>query len=64
MYIRETPNEKETAEIAKQFADHDCIIGDLNLNPAIVEQNSKLKMICGTSKYMELKLLSNISKTT
>ena len=56
MYIRETPNEKETAEVAKQFSDHDCIIGDLNLNPAIVivEQKSKLRMTCGTSKYMAL----------
>jgi hypothetical protein len=35
LYIRQTPNQIETEELAGRFKNHDCIIGDLNLNPAL-----------------------------
>ena len=54
LYVRKTPTLIETKEIARRFANFDCIIGDLNLNPASEEQKQKLSIICGTTKYMAL----------
>ena len=54
LYIRKTPSRKETNDIKKRLSKFDCIIGDLNLNPAIKDQKEKLKMICGENKYLAL----------
>ena len=50
LYLRETPNSAEVSNMAERFKDFDCIIGDLNLNPAITEQRIKLEHICGKSR--------------
>ena len=42
LYIRETPNDRETKEIACRFHKSDCIMGDLNLNPSVLSQKNKL----------------------
>jgi hypothetical protein len=55
LYIRTTPSDKETNEISKKFESFDGIIGDLNLNPAIENENKRLATMCGDSKVMELK---------
>ena len=54
LYIRETPTEVETTEISKKFKNFDGIIGDLNLNPSIVDQKTKLERICGKTKCLAL----------
>ena len=54
MYIRKTPSQSETTKIAERFHDFDCIIGDLNLNPKIADQQHSLKKICGNTKYLAL----------
>jgi hypothetical protein len=63
LYIRETPNNDETREIAKRFQDFDCIIGDLNLNPQIYQQKKKLLHICGRSKHMLLEEITTTNNT-
>ena len=60
LYIRKTPNRKETKGIAQRFIKYDCIIGDLNLNPALREQKEKLEMICGKDKYLALEEITTI----
>ena len=45
MYIRQTPNEKESSEIAERFKIVDCIIGDLNLNTKNQKQRLTLLKI-------------------
>ena len=54
IYIRKTPNEKESLEIAKRFQHADCIMGDLNLNPAVPNQSLNLSRICGDTKGIAL----------
>ena len=54
LYIRKTPSEKESSDIGKRFQHADCIIGDLNLNPAIPKQKSNLLKICGSIKSIAL----------
>ena len=61
LYIRETPNEREVVEMSQRFDDHDCIIGDLNLNPAIAEQKKKLLHICGQQKCFALEEVTTIN---
>ena len=50
----------ETTEIAKRFKGFDGIIGDLNLNPAFLDQKSKLLTLCGREKIMALEELTTI----
>ena len=54
LYIRETPNSDESLKLSKTLRNCDCIIGDLNLNPKIPEQNEKLLTICGETKHTAL----------
>ena len=54
LYIRETPNDKEIYAMYETFEDFDCIIDDLNLNPAIAEQKSKLQKEIGRGKSVKL----------
>ena len=54
LYIRKTPSKSETTKIAERFHDFDCIMGDLNLNPKIAEQEHSLKKLCGKTKYLAL----------
>ena len=63
LYIRESPNNDETEEIAKRFQSFDCIIGDLNLNPQIYQQKKKLLYICGRSKHMLLEEITTTNNT-
>ena len=60
LYIRETPNKEETYEIANRFRDFDCIMGDLNLNPAIPDQKSKLLALCGKDKMLALEEITTV----
>ena len=60
LYIRETPNKEETNEISNRFRDFDCIMGDLNLNPAIPDQKSKLLAICGKDKMLALEEITTV----
>ena len=50
MYIRKTPNNSEVKEIADSVRNCDLVIGDLNLNPRIPDQRSKLLNLCGNTK--------------
>ena len=59
--IRQAPNHKETQELASRFKNHDCIIGDLNLNPAIHEDKSKLLKICESGKFLALNELTHVN---
>ena len=61
LYIRETPNDKETREISDKFKNFDGIIGDLNLDPAMENENRKIKTLCGNSKVMSLKEITTIN---
>ena len=63
LYIRESPNLEESKEIAERFHDFDCIIGDLNLNPQIHQQQKKLLEICGRSKHMLLEETTTTNNT-
>ena len=54
LYIRKTPSQAETVGIACRFSQFDCIMGDLNLNPALLEQKNKLGILCGDTKYLAL----------
>ena len=63
LYIRETPNSDEILKISNRFRNFDCIIGDLNLNPAIFEQKKKLLEICGKSKQMLLEEITTRNET-
>ena len=63
IYIRTTPSQSEVAEIAKQFDDFDCIIGDLNLNPKIKEQKQRLDTLCGKEKVPVLNEFTTINFT-
>jgi hypothetical protein len=54
LYIRKTPSQSETTKIAERFNKFDCIIGDLNLNPALAERKHKLEKLCGKTKYLAL----------
>ena len=54
LYIRKTPSQSETTEIAERFNNFDGIIGDLNLNPAKPDQKWKLTKLCGNNKYLAL----------
>ena len=54
LYIRKTPSQLETTNIAERFIDFDGIIGDLNLNPSIPDQKHKLEKLCGKTKYLAL----------
>ena len=60
LYIRRTPNTREVNEIKKALQSCDIIIGDLNLNPKIIEQKQKLKTICGTTKFMALEEITTL----
>ena len=55
IYIRETPTKEEVTEMANRFKTFDCIMGDVNLNPAIDDQKAKLETICGRDKILALK---------
>jgi hypothetical protein len=55
LYVRETPGKEESIEIGNRFEDFDGIVGDLNLNPAIEDQRSKLSSICGSRKCLALR---------
>ena len=61
LYIRETPGKEESIEIGQRFADFDGIVGDLNLNPAIQDQKSKLNFICGSQKSLALQEITHIN---
>ena len=61
LYIRKTPSQSETVEIAFRFKEFDCIIGDLNLNPALCEQKKKLGIICGETKYLSLEETTTVN---
>ena len=61
LYIRKTPNDKETLEIANRFQYADCIIGDLNLNPAVPNQSSNLSKVCGSTKGIALMEITTIN---
>ena len=61
LYIRETPNIEETKELSKALRNFDCIIGDLNLNPKIPDQNKKLMTICNKTKVMALDEITTIN---
>ena len=54
LYIRQTPNEKESLDIAEKFKFFDCIIGDLNLNKENQTQRMNLLKICGNNKSIAL----------
>ena len=54
IYIKQTPNEKETLEISGRIDELDCLIGDLNLNPRIQAEKEKLLKLCGTKKCFGL----------
>ena len=54
---------EESKEIAERFHDFDCIIGDLNLNPQIHQQQKKLLEICGRSKHMLLEETTTTNNT-
>ena len=60
MYIRRTPNKLEATNMAERFKDFDCIVGDLNLNPAIPEDKSKLLALCGIKKVMALNEITTV----
>ena len=61
LYIRETPNEKETADMSKKFENLDGIIGDLNLDPEMDNEDKKIRMLCGDSKVMSLKEITTVN---
>ena len=61
LYIRQTPNQIETEELAGRFKNHDCIIGDLNLNPAVHSDKSKLLKLCEGGKFLALKELTHVN---
>ena len=63
LYIRETPNSRETIELTKSLRTCDWIIGDLNLNPKIPEQRKQLLKICGTTKFMALEEITTVNDT-
>ena len=61
LYIRKTPNEKESLEIAEKFKNADCIMGDLNLNPSDLHQKSMLLKISGNDKSIALEEITTIN---
>ena len=63
LYIRETPSSEEATGIANRFKGFDCIVGDLNLNPAVFQDKKKLITICGKTKHMLLEETTTINKT-
>ena len=60
LYIRTSPNTREVYEITKSLQSCDIIIGDLNLNPKILEQKKKLTTICGQNKFMALEEITTV----
>ena len=55
VYIRETPNLDELEVLIEAFRHSDCIMGDLNLDPARDEDRKKLHKLCGPKRIMILK---------
>ena len=60
IYIRETPNLKETEELKRCLKSCDILMGDLNLNPKITEQNKKLSILCGSNRCMSLREITTV----
>ena len=54
LYVRETPNKKDTLAIADRCKDSDVIMGDLNLNPIKLDEKQKIKTVGGESRCMAL----------
>ena len=54
LYIRQTPNKKESLEIRDRFETVDCIMGDLNLNKETQSERLNLLQICGKNKSIAL----------
>ena len=50
VYIRETPTMEELRLLIDAFRNSDCIMGDLNLDPAREEDRSKLHKLCGPDR--------------
>ena len=63
LYIRETPSSEEATSITNRFKSFDCIIGDLNLNPLVVQDKQKLMNICGKTKQLLLEETTTVNKT-
>ena len=54
LYIRQTPNKRESLEIRNRFETADCIMGDLNLNKMNQSERLNLLQICGENKIVTL----------
>ena len=63
LYIRETPSFDEIHKLRQSFKNADCLIGDLNLNPKIPDQQRKLMAMCGETMYMALDEITTINGT-
>ena len=50
VYIRETPNADELEVLVEAFRHSDCIMGDLNLDPAREQDREKLQKLCGPKR--------------
>ena len=54
VYIRETPNMAKLEALMQAFRHSDCIMGDLNLDPAREEDKIKLQKLCGPERIQIL----------
>ena len=61
LYIKETPNEKETTEIRQRCDKFDVIMGDLNLNPSKETEKNKIMKLCNSTKYMALEEVTTVN---
>ena len=54
LYCRSTPNNPEIKAINKYFEDCQFLLGDFNLSTKILQDNKKIKQLCGSKKFLVL----------